>query len=156
MMLRQFQLLRPIAEGGMGVVYRAFDTTLEREVAVKLMKSELADDKEVVEGFYREARACACLNHANIIHIYTFDELQDMRYLVMEVADNGSLDGRIEDHGALEELLFWTWGSRWHRLGFGPDPTCCTGISNHPTSCSIMRMIPSWSTLASRPMRIEA
>ena len=105
MMLRQFQLLRPIAEGGMGVVYRAFDTTLEREVAVKLMKSELADDKEVVEGFYREARACACLNHANIIHIYTFDELQDMRYLVMEVADNGSLDGRIEDHGALEELF---------------------------------------------------
>ena len=105
MMLRQFQLLRPIAEGGMGVVYRAFDTTLEREVAVKLMKSELADDKEVVEGFYREARACACLNHANIIHIYTFDELQDMRYLVMEVADNGSLDGRIEDHGGLEELF---------------------------------------------------
>ena len=105
MMLRQFQLLRPIAEGGMGVVYRAFDTTLEREVAVKLMKSELADDKEVVEGFYREARACACLNHANIIHIYTFDELQDMRYLVMEVADNGSLDGRIEDHGGLEEVF---------------------------------------------------
>ena len=61
MMMRQFNLLRPIAEGGMGVVYRAFDTTLEREVAVKLMKAELADDKEVLEGFYREARACACL-----------------------------------------------------------------------------------------------
>ncbi len=55
MMMRQFNLLRPIAEGGMGIVYRAFDTTLEREVAVKLMKAELADDKEVLEGFYRES-----------------------------------------------------------------------------------------------------
>jgi serine/threonine protein kinase len=105
MMMRQFNLLRPIAEGGMGIVYRAFDTTLEREVAVKLMKAELADDKEVLDGFYREARACACLNHTNIIHIYAFDELDGMRYLVMEVADNGSLDGRIEDNGVIDELL---------------------------------------------------
>jgi serine/threonine protein kinase len=105
MMLRQFNLLRPIAEGGMGVVYRAFDTSLEREVAVKLMKPELAEDKEVLESFYREARACACLNHGNIIHIYTFDEYEGMRYLVMEVADNGSLDGRIEEYSVLDELL---------------------------------------------------
>ncbi|MDC0267897.1 serine/threonine protein kinase [bacterium] len=104
MMLRQFNLLRPIAEGGMGIVYRAFDTTLEREVAVKLMKEEFSEDKEVLEGFYREARACACLNHPNIIHIYTFDEWENMRYLVMEVADNGSLDGRIEAYKSLDEL----------------------------------------------------
>jgi len=102
--LRQLELLSPIASGGMGTVYRAFDTTLEREVAVKLMKPELADDSHALESFYREARACAALNHTNIIHIYTFDESNGHRYLVMELADCGSLDGRIEQEQRLPEL----------------------------------------------------
>src|SRR6476660_428269 len=96
MRLRQFELRSVIASGGMGTVYRAFDTTLEREVAVKLMKRELAEDPQALESFYREARAAAALNHTNIIHIYTFDENEGQLYLVMEVADNGSLDTRIE------------------------------------------------------------
>lgn len=103
MQLRQFELRAKIASGGMGTVYRAFDTTLEREVAVKLMKHDLAEDREALEGFYREARACAQLNHTNIIHIYTFDEFDGQLYLVMELADRGSLDGRIEK-GPLPEL----------------------------------------------------
>lgn len=102
--LRQFDLLAAIASGGMGTVYRAFDTTLEREVAVKLMKLELADDKHALESFFREARACAALNHTNIIHIYTFDESEGQRYLVMELADCGSLDSRIEHEKRLPEL----------------------------------------------------
>ena len=59
LMLRQFKLLRPIASGGMGTVYRALDTSLNREVAVKLMKDELQTDSEAVESFQIEARACA-------------------------------------------------------------------------------------------------
>lgn len=102
--LRQFELLSAIASGGMGTVYRAFDTTLERQVAVKLMKPELADDPQALESFYREARACAALNHTNIIHIYTFDESNGHRYLVMELADCGSLDSRIEHEQRLPEL----------------------------------------------------
>jgi eukaryotic-like serine/threonine-protein kinase len=102
--LRQFELLSPIASGGMGTVYRAFDTTLRREVAVKLMKQELADDAQALESFYREARACGGLNHTNIIHIYTFDETDAHRYLVMELADRGSLDSRIEKEQRLPEL----------------------------------------------------
>ena len=102
--LRQFEMLSPIASGGMGTVYRAYDTTLEREVAVKLMKPELLEDQQALEGFYREARACAALNHTNIIHIYTFDESDAHRFLVMELADCGSLDGRIEKEGRLPEL----------------------------------------------------
>ena len=104
MMLRQFKLIRPIASGGMGTVYRAIDTSLNREVAIKLMKDEMLEDKEAVEAFDIEARACASLNHTNIIHIYTFDEHQGKRYLVMEVADNGSLDTRIENEGMVPEL----------------------------------------------------
>lgn len=104
MMLRQFKLLRPIASGGMGTVYRALDTSLNREVAVKLMKDEMLEDAEAVEAFDVEAKACASLNHTNIIHIYTFDEHQGKRYLVMEVADNGSLDTRIENESMVPEL----------------------------------------------------
>ena len=59
----------------MGTVYRAFDTVLERVVAVKLMKREWRTT-QALEIFYREARACASLNHTNIIHIYTFDEFE--------------------------------------------------------------------------------
>jgi eukaryotic-like serine/threonine-protein kinase len=102
--LRQFELLMPIASGGMGTVYRAFDTTLHREVAVKLMKREVAADPKSLENFFQEARSCASLNHTNIIHIYTFDECDGQRYLVMELADCGSLDNRIEREQRLAEL----------------------------------------------------
>ena len=104
MRLRQFELRSIIASGGMGTVYRAFDLTLHRQVAVKMMKKELADDQEVLAGFYREARAGASLNHTNITHIYTFDEIDGQPYLVMELADHDSLDRRIERDGRISEL----------------------------------------------------
>ena len=104
MRLRQFELRSPIAAGGMGTVYRAVDVMLQREVAVKLMKKELAEDKQALESFYREARACAALNHTNIIHIYTFDEYEGQLYLVMELADCGSLDSWIEREQRVPEL----------------------------------------------------
>ena len=104
LLLRQFELRSKIASGGMGTVYRAWDTTLERLVAVKLMKKELLEDPKALESFYREARACARLNHTNIVHIYTFDEWEAERYLVMELADQGSLDARIEKLHMLDEL----------------------------------------------------
>jgi len=102
--LRQFELRSVIASGGMGTVYRALDTTLQRPVAVKLMKAELLSDEKALEDFLREARACASLNHTNIIHIYTFDEWEGQRYLVMELADRGSLDTRIEKQTRVAEL----------------------------------------------------
>lgn len=102
--LRQFELRGVIASGGMGTVYRSLDMTLLREVAVKLMKKELLNDPKALEDFYREARSCASLNHTNIIHIYTFDEWEGERYLVMELADRGSLDTRIEKQTRVAEL----------------------------------------------------
>lgn len=104
LMLRQFELQSVIASGGMGTVYQAYDTVLARQVAVKLMKKELLNDAVALDNFYREARACASLNHTNIIHIYTFDEWEGQRYLVMELANRGSLDTRIEKQGRVAEL----------------------------------------------------
>jgi serine/threonine-protein kinase len=104
MQLRQFELRSKIASGGQGKVYRAWDTTLERLVAVKILRKEFENDPVALEGFLREARACASLNHTNIIHIYTFDEFENQRYLVMELADHGSLDNRIEKQQRVAEL----------------------------------------------------
>ena len=102
--MRQFELRSKIASGGHGKVYRAFDNVLERMVAIKLMRKERENDPVALESFYREARACASLNHTNIIHIYSFDEFEGQRYLVMELADRGSLDTRIEKQHRLDEL----------------------------------------------------
>jgi serine/threonine protein kinase len=104
MQLRQFELQAKVGSGGMGTVYRAWDMTLDRLVAVKLMKKELLEDQKMHESFLLEARACAKLNHTNIDHIYTYDEWESERYLVMELADQGSLDARIENLHVLPEL----------------------------------------------------
>lgn len=104
MRFQQFELRSIIASGGMGTVYRAFDLMLQREVAVKMLKREMAQDEEVLSSFYREARASASLNHTNIIHIYTFDEFDGQPYLVMELADFDSLDQWIERDGRVPEL----------------------------------------------------
>jgi serine/threonine protein kinase len=88
----------------MATVYRAWDTMLERFVAVKLTKKEILNEPNALENFVREARACAKLNHTNIIHIYTFDEWEGESYLVMELADQGSLDTRIEKLRQVPEL----------------------------------------------------
>ena len=103
-MLRNFELRTIIASGGMGTVYTAHDVKLEREVALKMMKREMAADPEIMQAFYREARAGAALNHTNIIHVYSFDEFEGQPYLVMELADQGSLDHRIETEGVVPEL----------------------------------------------------
>ncbi len=103
MKFRQFELRSIIASGGMGTVYRAWDLMLHREVAVKMLKKEMAADEEVLASFYREARASASLNHTNIIHIYTFDEFEGQPYLVMELADTDSLDQMIERDGRVDE-----------------------------------------------------
>jgi serine/threonine protein kinase len=102
--LRNFELRTIIASGGMGTVYTALDTKLQREVALKMMKREMAADPQILQGFYREARAAAALNHTNIIHIYSFDEWEGQPYLVMELANHGSLDNLIERDGKVDEL----------------------------------------------------
>ena len=103
-MLRNFELRTIVASGGMGTVFTAFDTKLQREVALKMVKREVVDDPEVMQAFYREARAGASLNHTNIIHIYSFDEIDGQPYLVMELANHGSVDSRIEKEQRLPEL----------------------------------------------------
>jgi serine/threonine-protein kinase len=104
MQLRQFELRAKVGSGGMATVYRAWDTMLERFVAIKLTKKEILTEPNALQNFLQEARACAKLNHTNIIHIYTFDEWEGETYLVMELADQGSMDTRIEKFRQIDEL----------------------------------------------------
>ena len=89
--LGRYELLDRIGKGGMGVVYRARDTQLERIVAVKMIVTELADEEETRQRFLREARAAADLNHPNIIKIYDFREEAGRAYIVMELLAGHSL-----------------------------------------------------------------
>jgi serine/threonine-protein kinase len=68
-----------------------------------MMKREMAADPQIMQCFYREAQAGASLNHTNIIHIYSFNEFNGQPYLVMELANHGSLDSRIEKEGRVPE-----------------------------------------------------
>lgn len=104
MQLRQYQLHTLIGTGGMGTVYQAADLLLDRVVAIKLMNPQSAGAADAVENFRREAQACAALNHTNIISIYSFEEFAGHSWLVMELADRGSLLSRIEEKQRLPEL----------------------------------------------------
>src|SRR5262245_2028118 len=84
-----------LGEGGMGVVYRASDTKLGRDVALKFLPSEFAGDAGRMARFQREAQVLASLNHPNIAAIYGLEESTELRALVMELVDGPTLADRI-------------------------------------------------------------
>ena len=90
-----YRLLEKIGEGGMGVVYRAEDTRLGRQVAVKFLSTRLSQDPVAVERFQREARAASSLNHPNICALYDVGQHDDLPFLVMEMLDGNTLRKHI-------------------------------------------------------------
>lgn len=90
-----------VGEGGVAVVYRGLDITLERQVAIKVLKAELADDAEVVERFRREAYAAAKLNHPNIVQIYDTGSDNGIYYIVMEYLPEPNFKRIIQEYAPL-------------------------------------------------------
>src|SRR5579863_393873 len=88
--LGTYRIEAPIGEGGMGVVYRALDTKLNRPVAVKFLSNELAD-AEARRRFQREAQLASALNHPHILTVYDAGEFEGRQYLVTEFVDGGTL-----------------------------------------------------------------
>ncbi len=94
-MLSQYRLVEKIGDGGMGVVYKALDTRLDRLVAVKVLRPEMASDPERLARFEREAKAVAALNHPNISSIHEIDEVDGVTFIVMELIEGRTLRQRI-------------------------------------------------------------
>ncbi len=100
-----YQVTAELGRGGMGVVYKARDTALERFVAIKVLADKVAGDAELIARFQREARSAASLNHPNVIQIYNIGEYQAQPYFVMEFVEGESLSQLIRKQGRLETQL---------------------------------------------------
>jgi len=92
-----YQIASRIGAGGMGEVYQARDTTLNRQVAIKVLLPAVANDPDRLARFEREARMLAALNHPNIGAIYGFEEAEGIRFLVLELVDGQTLADKLAD-----------------------------------------------------------
>ena len=90
-----YQITREIGRGGMGVVYLARDTKLDRDVAIKCLPDELSDDADRLARFEREAKLLASLNHPNIATIHGLEEVDGKRYLILEYIEGETLEERL-------------------------------------------------------------
>src|SRR5919108_5995484 len=97
----RFRLDEKIGAGGMSTVYRAFDPTLERQVAIKLMHRDISTDPDQLERFRREARAVARLNHPHVVTVIDAGEDEGAPYIVFEYVEGETLKDRIRRHGRL-------------------------------------------------------
>jgi serine/threonine protein kinase len=90
-----YEITSPLGEGGMGVVYRAHDTKLGRDVAIKALPDAFANDSDRLQRFQREAQVLASLNHPNIAQIYGLEESEKTRCIVMELVEGETLQERL-------------------------------------------------------------
>ena len=97
----RYELRDKLGQGGMGVVYRAFDTLLHRVVAVKVISATIDDNPDLRERFFREARAAGQLSHRNIITIHDLGEHEGVPYLAMEYLEGEDLQRRMAGHDRL-------------------------------------------------------
>src|SRR5712692_1291113 len=95
--LGPYEILSPLGAGGMGEVYRARDSKLDREVALKVLPEKLTQDPAALSRFEREAKAVAALSHPNILAIHDFGRHDGVAFAVMELLDGQTLRERLDD-----------------------------------------------------------
>lgn len=98
----RYKIEKKIGGGGMANVYLANDTILNRDVAIKVLRMEYANDQEFITRFDREAQAATSLSHPNIVNIYDVGEEEDILYIVMEYVEGLTLKEYIQQHGPIE------------------------------------------------------
>jgi eukaryotic-like serine/threonine-protein kinase len=107
--LAHYTIIRQLGRGGMGEVYLANDTTLDRQVAIKVLPDALRQDPERLARFRREAKAAASLKHHNIATIYSLEEADDVLFIVMEYVEGDTLSDHIPASGMDLDMFFATF-----------------------------------------------
>src|SRR5580658_5958027 len=97
--ISHFEVIEKLGEGGMGVVYKARDTHLDRFVALKVLPPDKLADAERKRRFIQEAKSASALNHPNIVHIYDIEESDGVLFIAMEYVAGKSLDALIATSG---------------------------------------------------------
>src|SRR3972149_3842205 len=101
----RYRVLARLGRGGMADVYKAFQPSLDRYVAIKVLHPSMVEDKEFVGRFQREAKSVAALRHSNIIQVFDYDSQGDTYYMVMEFIDGPTLKAALEEvHHRREQL----------------------------------------------------
>jgi eukaryotic-like serine/threonine-protein kinase len=103
--LAHYQINAAIGAGGMGEVFRATDTKLGRDVALKILPPDVAGDPERLARFQREARAVAALNHPNVVTLYSVEESEGVHFLTMELIEGNPLGRLIPENGLPVERI---------------------------------------------------
>src|SRR5437588_3321571 len=104
--LGHYRIEAKLGEGGMGVVYRAFDTHLDRAVAIKILRADATTSPERKRRFVQEAKAASALNHPNIVHIYDISTSGGTDFIAMEFVAGKTLDRLIGNSGlVLSDIL---------------------------------------------------
>lgn len=104
----RYRILKPLARGGMGIVYLAEQVKLGRTVVFKILSSELSNDTSAVARFEREARGLSALEHPNVVGIYDYGHEQELTYIVMEYVEGDTLARRLKTSGRLDANTFCT------------------------------------------------
>ncbi len=98
----RYEIVSKVGNGGMATVYKAKDRTLNRNVAIKVLKDEFANDQEFIKRFQIEAQSAAALSHPNIVSIYDVSNDGDIHYIVMELIEGKTLKDVIKIEGRLD------------------------------------------------------
>jgi serine/threonine protein kinase len=106
--IAHYRIVEKLGDGGMGVVYRAEDLKLGREVALKFLPDDVTPDRESLERFERETRVAAAINHPNICTVYEAGEYEGHPYLAMELLEGATIKHRIARRPVpIDTLLNW-------------------------------------------------
>jgi TRAP transporter TAXI family solute receptor len=104
--LAHYEILAPLGKGGMGEVYRARDTKLERDVAIKILPEDFAADQERLSRFEREAKSVAAIDHPNIVTVHSVEEADGLHFITLQLVEGQTLSELLPRNGFALEKLF--------------------------------------------------